>query len=156
MGAGSFEHLLEIARTHTDRQQASSLTKTCLGSAFPSLPCLPNRATSPLAYPYPFTLRPRASSYSQAIEGEPVLTFGAWGQPFSQLLGLDFASDKACPVDSRGAAQSQAQIVVWCHSFVSSRVRKMYATLMSKPGQQTQLGNFPYTLTNIHLRRSTD
>jgi hypothetical protein len=57
------------------------------------------------------------------------------GQPFPQLLELDFASDKVFLVDSRGAAQSQAQIVVWCHTFASSRVRRLHTAVMSKPGQ---------------------
>jgi hypothetical protein len=50
----SFEHLLEIARTHTDRGQASFLPNVSPGSAFPSLPCLPHRTTCHLAYLYPF------------------------------------------------------------------------------------------------------
>jgi hypothetical protein len=49
----SFEHLLEIARTHR-RRTTRFLPNALPGSAFPSLPCLPNRTTCPLAYPYPF------------------------------------------------------------------------------------------------------
>jgi len=50
----SFEHLLGIARTQTDREQASFLPNTPLSSAFPSLLCLPNCTTSLLAHLYPF------------------------------------------------------------------------------------------------------
>ena len=39
----SFEHLLEIARTHTDSTSKLSTQNVSLGSAFPSLPCLPYR-----------------------------------------------------------------------------------------------------------------
>jgi len=49
------EHLLEKARTHTDSIKQAFLPKNVsLGSAFPSLPCLPYRTACSLAYPYPF------------------------------------------------------------------------------------------------------
>jgi hypothetical protein len=50
----SFEHLLEIARTYRDREPRSFLPNVSLGSALPSLLCLPNRTTSRLAYFYLF------------------------------------------------------------------------------------------------------
>jgi hypothetical protein len=57
------------------------------------------------------------------MEGDHVLTLGTLWQPFSQLFELGFASDKVFLVDSWGAAQSQAQIIVWCHIFASSMLR---------------------------------
>jgi len=49
----SFEHLLEIARTHTDSDKQAFLPNVSLGSAFSSLLCLPYRTTCLSAYLYP-------------------------------------------------------------------------------------------------------
>ena len=56
----SFEHLLEIAKTHSDREQASFLPKRVSEFYFPSLLCLPNCTASLLVCLYPSILVPHA------------------------------------------------------------------------------------------------
>jgi hypothetical protein len=50
----SFRHLLDIARRHTDRQQAIFLRNVSLGLHLPLLTCSPNCTTSYLTCLYPF------------------------------------------------------------------------------------------------------
>src|ERR1700751_2581469 len=94
----SFEHLLEIARTHTDRQQANFLTKTRLW--VPSS----QSCNQPFSISLSLYTTAKSKQLPPSHRGRTRSDIWCVGPGISQLLGLDFVSDKAFPVDSRGAA----------------------------------------------------